>query len=200
MSGLNRPPSRVLALDQATVTGYAVGDNHSFENKTVEFGRFKAPKRQVLGERLLIFYGTLNELIDFYKPDILVYEKVFVPRPEPVRFDDAGKYVQPRKPKIPYNPDVTEFLLKLAGIVGLVAAKRLLPVEEYGPSSWRKTALGHGHPDEPKKAMRLRAKQLGYNVEVDDESDAIGILMHALHGPPANARAQTDLLDLVEPL
>lgn len=189
----------ILALDQATLTGWAVGDRNSFERRTVEFGRFKAPKRQVMGERLLIFGTTLSELIAHYKPELIAFEKVFVPRPPEFQMVD-GKWVPPAKPKIPYNPDVTEFLLKLSGIVGYVAAERKIPVEEYYSASWRKTALGRGFVDDPKKAMKLRAKQLGYEVEVFDESDAIGILMHALHGPPANARAQYDLLAMARPL
>lgn len=190
---------RILALDQATVTGWAVGDDKAFQDRKVEFGRFKVSKRAVLGERLLIFGNSLRDRIEFYKPELIAYERVFVPAPNEGKFVD-GKWSPPDKPKIPYNPDTMSFLLKIAGILGYVAADMRIPVEEYASASWRKSFLGHGRVDDPKKAARLRAKQLGYDVEIDDESDAIGILFHALHGPPGSARAQADLLSLVDPL
>lgn len=102
-----------------------------------------------------------------------------------------------------------QFLQKVEGILIHTATSTPLPggngaptpYEAYASSSWRVTALGYGRapkgspPGFLKKAMVARAKQLGYPVGSEDQADAIGILMHALHGAPANARAQFDLLD-----
>ena len=51
-----------------------------------------------------------------------------------------------------------------------------------------------------KKLMMAQARRLGYAVADDNEADAIGMLIHMLHGAPANARAQMDLLDRVADL
>lgn len=208
--------TRVLAVDQATRTGWAVGDGHSFEQRAVEFGRFKMPDRDAQGERFRLFRQAIIERVEFYKVDLIAAEEPYWPPPFSLtdkavsdalfesrvmlrgdQWHDAGKAIRARLESKAFrtSADVQKFLQRLYGVLSETAADLRLPLETYSPMTWRKTALGHGFPTDPKKAMRLKARQLGYEVEVDDESDAIGILMHALHGAAANARAQIDLLE-----
>ena len=187
----------VLALDQATQTGWAVGDMNSFEARTVEFGNIKMLKREFMGERLLMLSETLGEIIAHYKPGLIALEHPYWPQPgkkKPGEEDEA--------PKV--SAHILQFLQKVCAVVELEATRHGLPYEMYYPSSWRKTFLGYGRKppgadaDHMKKAAVQKARVLGYKVDVHDEADAIGILMHALHGPPANARAQDDLLSMVK--
>lgn len=188
---------RILALDQATQSGWAFGDEHSFEAKTVDSGIFRMPKRPFLGERLLIFGTTLNELMDFHKPDLIAYERPYWPQPRKKKDSDEDE-----KSKV--SVEVLQFLQKVAGILEFMASWKGLPYESYASSSWRKTAVGYGYappgaePDHMKKAMVRKARILGYDPKSFDQADAIGILLHALHGPPANARAQIDLLEMAK--
>lgn len=185
---------KVMALDQASATGYAVGDGDSFERRTVESGIFKMPKRPVLGERLVIFADTLTELIDHYHPELIAYETPYSPPP----FNPKALNAKPNKVSI----ETLNMLQKIEAMLIYVATKKGLPYESYVSASWRVTALGMGRapkgsPDGTlKKMMVARAKALGFKVESEDEADAIGILLHALHGKPASARAQADLLDM----
>jgi len=213
---------RILALDAATQTGYAVGDNRSLENRSIESGIFKMPKRDVLGERLVIFHDTLSELIEHYKPDLIAYERPYVPAPGAPRgavMVERAVAILSRSASIgqavgilraeakkdgppPIDVNTLNFLQKVEGMLIYTATARKLPYEAYASASWRKTALGYsrapkGSPDGfLKKAMKTRAVGLGFDPQSYDESDAIGILIHALHGPPANERAQGDLLEM----
>lgn len=204
----------ILALDQATQSGWAVGDEKAIDDRKIESGIFKMPKRPFLGERLVIFRTTLNELIDFYKPRMIAFERPYWPQ----RRDPAA--LLPRlkaaihKPAILHSiiseiendhaPQISaenlQFLTKVEGMIEEAATARGLPYEAYASSSWRVTAIGYGRApkgaekDHMKKAMVARAKALGYKPNSDDEADAIGILLHALTGEPAMKRAQGDLL------
>lgn len=193
---------KVLSLDSATTTGFAVGDEHSFQNRSVAFGSFRAPKREIAGERLLIFHDRLTDLVNTHAPEMIVWEAPYFPlsmvtgqKPQRNRFSNRSGLTQ-EKDGPQFNVNTIIFLHNLAGVIQLVAAKQSLPVESYSSSQWRPTILGGPVPRDidKKRAVRMRAKALGFNVERDDESDAIGILMHALHGPPAALRAQGDLL------
>lgn len=195
-----RPDDKILALDQATQTGYAVGDAHSFENRTVESGVFKMPKRTFIGERLLIFETTLIEIVQHYKPVMIVWETPYWPQPR----ERKTKPGEPEDDRVRVSAEVLQFLQKVEGVLQKTVASLQLPGESYYPASWRKTALGYGRKpygapaDHMKKAMVARARQLGYAPGSEDEADAIGILMHALHGPPANERAQGDIFKQAE--
>lgn len=216
---------RILALDQATMTGWAVGDGRSLdpcargEPATIDFGRFKMPKRSVQGERLHIFRASLAERVDYFKPELIAAEEPYWPPPGEASDqtiiggfmaaqDAIGRrdwraalaifknYSAKNTKRPKTSSDVLQFLQRIYGVLEEFASDVGLPLETYRSPSWRKTALGHGFPENPKKAMILRARNLGLKVEGDDDADAIGILIHALHGEPANARAQGDLLEM----
>lgn len=150
-------------------------------------------KRPALGERLLMFHDTLTEIVEFYRKKepigLIAYELPYWPQPPKVGAPP---------PKI--SAENLQFLQKVEGILQMTATRLKIPYEGYWPASWRVTALGmgfapKGSPDGTlKKMMVQRAKALGFHVNSEDEADAIGILMHSLHGKPANARNQPDLL------
>lgn len=184
---------RILALDQATRTGYAFGVERS--DAPYIFGSFRMPKRDDNGERLVIFRDGLIGLIEAYQPDLVAYEEVY----SPVGMHNA-KPVEGKDHRIKFNPATFGFLKNLEGVLIECTARHSIPTEHYPSSSWRSTALGMGRlptgapQGEFKRMMIRRAKALGYDVKDDNEADAIGILMHCLHGEPAAKRAQGDLL------
>lgn len=186
---------RILAIDQATRSGWAFGIERSEEK--YQFGSFRMPKRDASGERLVIFRDSLVELIERLHPDLVAYEAIYMPVGEH-NAKPGGKQ------KIRFNVQTMGFLKNLEGVLIETTARYGIPTEHFPSSSWRVTALGYGRmpanaPDDAdfKKLMKAKAKQLGYDVKDDNESDAIGMLIHMLFGAPANARAQGDLLTRV---
>lgn len=219
---------RVLALDQATQSGWAVGNQDSFQDRTVDHGVFRMPKRMTLGERLISFDDQLVERIEYFEPDMIAYEEPYWPHPgasrgglplglalslmrqiakDEIRIEDAIKIASAKAdeddgPKI--SADTLQFLQKVEAMVQMRAARAAIPVECYRSSTWRLTALGMGRapkgspPGTLKKMMVAKARALGYQPESEDAADAIGILMHALHGKAAAERAQGDLLAMAQ--
>lgn len=192
---------RILTLDQATATGWAFGVERS-EEKFL-FGSFKMPKRDDNGERLVIFRDGLVELIETHRPDLIAYETPYMPigesKPKPEGYNGPKR--------APMNVNTVKFLHNIEGVLIETTARHGIPTEHFPSSSWRITALGFGRlpantPEgvDFKKLMKQKAKQLGYAVGNDNESDALGMLLHMMHGAPAAARAQGDLLDRVSGL
>lgn len=183
---------RILCLDQSTRTGYAVGDERS-DAKFI-FGSFRMPKRDDIGERLVIFRDGLVGLIEDHQPDLVAYETPFFPVG-----NQASAVGEPGKKGARFNVNTIKFLHNLEGVLIETTARYSIPTEHFPSSSWRVTALGYGRlpqgaQEDFKKLMIKRAKMLGYNVKDDNEADAIGMLMHMLMGAPAAKRAQGDLL------
>lgn len=197
---------KVLAIDSATSSGFAAGDEHCFEDRNAVFGSFRAPKREVVGERLAIFYERLGELITKHEPELIAYEKPYFPlsmvtaaKPSKLRFSNRTGVAMEKGKGPAFNVGTIIFLHNLAGVIELLAAQRGIPAECYTSDQWRPTVFGGPVPrdTDKKRGVMLRMKALGFQVQTDDQSDALGILMHALHGPPASARAQGDLLSSV---
>lgn len=196
-------PLKGLTLDQATQTGWAAGTGRDLENRTIEFGLLRIPKRDDPGERLKIFRQNLIDLIDYSKPDLVGYETPYWPRPPTKDQLNDPDFAPPSN----INQETLQFLQWVRAIVMTTCAEMSVPCEHYAPSSWRKTAIGFGRapkidpitnakPDSEfmKRAMKKRAESMGYTIDAFDESDAIGMLIHLLAGKPALERMQGDLL------
>lgn len=181
---------RILAIDQATRSGWSFGEERS--TARYEFGSFRMPKRDWKGERLVIFRDSLNDLIERFQPDLVGYERPLV------TMLGSNKTIGDKQK--PFNLETIQFLLNLEGVLIETTARHSIQTEHYPSSSWRKTALGMGRlpPGAPqgefKRMMIRRANALGYDVKDDNEADAIGILLHMIFGAPAATRAQGDLL------
>lgn len=172
---------KVLAVDQATATGWAVGDGGP-----ITFGTIKMPKRPD-GERLQFLYYHLMGLVEVHKPDQVVFETPFFP------VGSAGAK---------FNTATVSWLAKVAGVVQMAAAAFAVPSEDYAPSTWRLSFLGYGRKpkgtsDKYMKDQTLaKVRLLGFQAKNTDEADAIGLLHHALYGEPAMLRRQGDLLEM----
>lgn len=173
-----------LAFDPATNTGWAAGTDRTQEDW--EFGHFKMPKRDVLGERLVILGDNVDALIVKHAPDLIFAEEPFTP------WESKEGDTRPRISGATIN-----FLQFVKSIIHERAARHGVPLEAYAAATWRVTALGFGRAAgvNLKEAMWQRARMLKWACETEDEADAGGILMHGLHGPDASARKQTSLLE-----
>lgn len=178
-----------LGIDQATRSGWTVGSTR-WDLKDWKTGRFSAPKRPFPGERFLIVFDKVCELIKDHRPDVIACEAVYDPIRQLVAAIQAGD----DKALSRYNPTTLAFLYALQGHVLSAAAKHAIPAEVYPSNSWRATLkLGHKPADADDKwikrqtaawVKRFSGKELG-----EDEADSFGICFHALHGKAAVARA-----------
>lgn len=213
---------KVLAFDQATATtGWAFGDENSSNredtNNRYSFGTIKAPKRDDFGERLALIWRSIHQLITQLGPEMIAYEEPYFPMqgaggfkqkqafrpaqgflPAEVSQDQADDHGE----KSRFNPETLKQLQMVKGILITQAALHGIPVFGCTPSQWRVTVLGFGRApkgadaDYMKKTVMRKLQAMGFEVTSQDASDAIGILIHALHGKEAAARKQGSLLDL----
>lgn len=154
---------RGLALDQSLKsTGYALWD----EGEPLVSGAW--PLSDGIATRANAFLAIHRKIAAFHKEkpiDWLVYET-----PELMRKDKVDK---------------------LIGLYGLVAhiesicKIKLIAVSPVRSRKWRTCFFDHdynGAGTEKFKAMAIhRAKEFGFDPEVDDEAEAIGIMDWALH-------------------
>ena len=172
---------RVLAFDQATTTGWAFGEDAG----RVVCGTFRLRPGPSEGERLLAFERHCVERIERFEPDLIVYEEPWFP---------WGRQQSNA------NPATIKWLLKIEATLITTAARMHLPADCVRPDDWRASFLGYARKpkgaDEKhmKTAVYERCRVLRYPVENIDESDACGLLWHALHGSAAARRNQGDLL------
>lgn len=173
--------TRVLALDQATSTGWATGS----DLQALTHGVWRMPRRHEPHERLGWLLERIEEKIGEVKPDLIAYEAPWHPQPEQLTSSWA----------------TIQWAQKIEAVCLIAAHRAALPIQSVASATWRKTVCGFGRApkgstaDFMKKAVLNRMRQLGYTVSGHDEGDALGIAMHFLVGAPAMERIQGDLLE-----
>lgn len=197
--------TRVLALDQSTGrTGWTYGGS-KIPLSDWKSGHFRAPRRDEEGERLIIIHDSLLSLIDEHAPDLVAYETPFDPT-----FDILEALKKGKQPRSNFNRRTMDLLQGVKAAVTMAAARRNLPTETYPPRSWQATLQLPKAPAfatmEPAHLIRVRQKwrkqaifkrvrQMGGQVETEDEADSWGLAFHVLHGAPGAKRAQMSLLE-----
>lgn len=167
---------RVLALDIATKTGWAV--DHPVDPGRPQFGTIVLPRPAFEGDygtRLSIFRGALVRMVAEHRPTHLTYE---APRPNTGEGDT--------------NIHTIMVLIMLAGIAEEVGTTLKLDVRAANIASVRKHFIGtsRGRRDEMKRAVMGRCKQLGWNPLDDNSADACAIWDFQRHILRANARLE----------
>ena len=185
--------TKVLALDQSSATGWCKAGS-KIDLPKWQTGRFKLPRRDELGERLLIAFNTTCSLIREWSPDLVALEAPYNPVNEIIAAARAGKPVTKA-----FNVETTNLLQMIRGAVITAAASLGVPTETYEPSTWRIDFIGYGRAPKGadkghmKKAVFERVRMLGGQPANHDESDAWGIAYAACHGRSAAKRVQEDL-------
>lgn len=159
----------VLALDIATVSGWAFGD----AGEKPQHGTFACPVTgDDLGRYGVAYRGFLRNLILSTRPKLVVYESPILPPP---KFDKAaGRIVQ-----------VTNIatVRKLNGLIMLTETTchdEGVPVEEITAGQWRKSFLGSFYPrsgerDDLKRAAIAACRQMRWEPNGSDDAEAMGI-------------------------
>jgi Holliday junction resolvasome RuvABC endonuclease subunit len=164
---------RVLALDIATTTGFAV-DRPGGGDKPLT-GTFRSEHDgDDLGQAYVEFEQQLCDLIAVHAPEVLTFEAALV---------IGGKKGTTR----PTNIATVRKLFGLSAVAELVGTRANLEVYEAHIQTVRRHFVGNGRAEKPE--IYDRCKLLGWDVRSMDASDAAAIwdyTRHTLRVPTAN--------------
>lgn len=92
----------------------------------------------------------------------------------------------------PINANMALLLIGLAAQVEMVAASRDIPCISVAVQTVRKHSLGHGRPENPKRAVLQRCDQLGWDVGCDhNRADAAMLWMYVKSVHDKSFRVET---------
>jgi crossover junction endodeoxyribonuclease RuvC len=151
------PARRILGIDPGLqVTGYAVLEVRPDRPRVCEAGVIKSSEgrqKTDLAPRLLSLYNSLVEIIEQYRPQVVVVEQLYAH----------------------YNHPRTAILMAHArGVIFLAAAHKQLPVISYAATRIKKTITGHGRASKEQMQYAITS-ELGLPKlpEPNDVSDAL---------------------------
>lgn len=178
----------VLALDLATVTGWAVyssGMSRPFS------GHIKLPPNpEVVGPAALKLWEFLNDQHKMHRFTHIGFEAQHIAA-RPPKLDENGKKVS--KGGIDIN--VIYKLIALGGITEMFAAAAGIHCYKVPIATWRKFFLGKGSGFNRAAAKQMclsRCEQLGWDTLDDNAAEALGILDYFLDLLPGENRPWRD--------
>ena len=162
---------RVLGLDPGLRhTGWGVIDVDGNRLTYVADGVASAPVDLPLGERLVMLFRQLGEVLERFRPDAAAVEETFVNK----------------------NASSTLKLGVARGVVLLAPAERGVPVSEYSANLVKKSVVGAGHAEKAQVQMMVRRLLPGCAVVKADAADALAVaICHAHHANTMNAWARS---------
>jgi hypothetical protein len=156
---------RVLALDLATICGWAFG---SPNGSRIEYGSFKLPSTDHdIGRFLIAFDDWLDKIIERFAPDEIIFESP----------------VLPAKTTLP----VLRKLYGLAGQTEIIARRNKIPCREASISAIRWKFIGVRFAPKSIRDKRIRriwvkeatmreCRRRGFRVSDDNQADALALL------------------------
>jgi hypothetical protein len=171
----------LLALDVATVTGWAYG----VPGSRPEWGGFRAGRRGVeTGECLHLFQLWLDERVETWRPDWIVFEAPYVPRTAPTRIRTrTGEIVATLPAKTPpIDIKVLRRLISLCGLVEMIAWQHQVRCREEASNVICRHFTGHGSwggRAEKKAATQRMCAVYGWSGVTEDEADALALWVYA---------------------
>jgi crossover junction endodeoxyribonuclease RuvC len=155
---------RILGLDPGlAILGFGIIDTEILKNREnhhlalVDFGVIKTPANQEIGQRLCTIYEDLHELINQFKPDLAVVEKLFF-----------------------YRMGNTISIAQARGVLMLVLTQTKIPFIEFTPAQIKKALTGYGNaPKIEVQEAVARELNLDYIPKPDDAADALAVALSA---------------------
>lgn len=151
----------ILGIDPGTATtGYGIVQKEGDRTTAITYGAIITSPKATPADRLMSIYNELETLIDRYKPDVLVTERLFFAKNETTAFS-VGRTV---------------------GVVLLLAAQKGIPTTEYTPMEIKQAVVGYGGA-EKKQIQFMVQKILGLaeQPKPDDVADALAICICHAH-------------------
>jgi len=151
----------ILGIDPGTATtGYGVLSKDGERLEVITYGAITTSPKKSPPERLMDSYQAICSLIDTYRPDVLVTERLFFKSNETTAFS-VGRTV---------------------GVALLAAAQKGIPWLEYTPLQVKQAVVGYGGAE--KKQVQFMVKQilkLPAPPKPDDAADALAICICHAH-------------------
>ncbi len=147
---------RILGIDPGlNITGYGCIENNDGRLKLLETGIIKPKKKADLSNRLGKIYSLLSELIDQYKPQVLVLEKIY---------------------SHSVHPATAAILGHARGVICLLCDHKDIRLSEESVKRIRKSLIGNGNAT---KLQVRRAVSQMLQIDEDkltlDASDALAL-------------------------
>lgn len=147
---------RIVGIDPGTrATGYGFVESAGGHTKILEVGTIEPKKSDPLKDRIYKIYNILDQLIQQYKPDVLVLEKLY------------AHYK---------HPATSAIIGHVRGVICLLCAKDNLELLEYSVKRIRKAVTGNG------SATKLQTRRMVAHIfSLDEEkltldaSDALAL-------------------------
>lgn len=170
---------KLLTLDLATKTGFAVGDISSGERPLSGVHTLPSTGDDI-GRFLLAFDKWLSDMIAFHKPETIVFEAPL--------FLAGGKS----------NISTARKLMCLAGMTEYFCSKHKVSCAECHVGTIKKYFTGSGSAKKPQMIAAARAR--GFEPKDDNEADALAIYFytmnkfHPMQAQKWDARSTTRLI------
>jgi len=152
---------RILGIDPGTATtGFGVVDRIGSTPKMLDYGVITTPPRLPIAERLLMIYNDLNQLLEAFKPNVVVMERLF------------------------FAKNQTTFIAvgKSTGVMQLAAAQKGIEVVEYTPPEIKQAVTGEGNAEKHQvQYMIQRILSIKEIPKPDDAADALAICICHAH-------------------
>lgn len=137
---------KILALDQATKTGWATDTASGVWNLTPNRG-------ETGGMRIVRFKAKVLELIELEGIELIAYERV------------QGRF-----------QNTVIINAELAGILQVIAIEKGIPLACYSPKEIKVHATGKGNANKDMMLKAAREKWPNINIIDDNQADALWIL------------------------
>lgn len=153
---------RIIGIDPGLkATGYGVVEYQAGRVSLLETGTIEPKQKDFIQNRIKTIYSLLGELIDQYKPDVLVIEKLYAH----------------------YNhPTTASILGHVRGVICLLCAQKDIGLAEHSVKRVRKAVSGNGNASKM-QVRRVVAHALGVDETklTLDASDALALALGYIH-------------------
>ncbi|MFH1768592.1 MAG: crossover junction endodeoxyribonuclease RuvC [Candidatus Omnitrophota bacterium] len=139
--------------------GYVVCEVNKLEVKLVKEGEVKPSPSLSLQKRIYFIYSQLDKIVDCFKPQIVVLEKLY------------SHY---------RHPTTISLLSQVRGAILLLVEKAGLELFEYYPTRARKSFLGRGNADSA-QIKKMAEAVLGKELLSKHTADAFSLVVALSH-------------------
>jgi len=150
----------ILGIDPGIArTGWGIIETQNSKLKTQNYGCIETTKELEKEQRLKSIYGSITDIIEKYKPDVLAIEELF--------FNTNAK---------------TAFVVGEArGVILLAGAEKRLPIAIYTPLQVKVALTGYGRAEKMQVGKMVKVLlKLKEIPKPDDVTDALAVaLTHA---------------------
>ena len=139
--------------------GYGIIEVKNQDKKILDCGVIETNKKMKEEDRLYEIFQDLNNLINYWKPDVAAVEKFFF-----------------------YRSSTTISVVQARGVIMMILGSKNIPVSEYAPAQVKLTVTGSGKASKQEVLEAVMDNlKLNYAPKPDDSADALAIALTRLN-------------------